>query len=131
MDAKNESQALEALAMRLEQSNHQQLEVLKKQLRMTRMTALFLAVMVAIILLLTAILAPKAALVLGNLDQVSEQLAQTDWVSFTQNLDELVRATQQSVTSASEKMESIDWEALNKAIQDLQRIVEPLAGLFG
>ena len=117
---------LDQLATRLEESNQQQLEILKRQLR----TALFLAVMVAVILLLTAVLAPRAAQVLHNLDQVSSQLTKTDWESLTNNLDILVQETQESVASATEKMERIDWEALNKAIQDLQRIVAPLAELF-
>ena len=80
--------------------------------------------------MLTAVLAPRAAQVLHNLDQVSSQLTKTDWESLTNNLDILVQETQESVASATEKMERIDWEALNKAIQDLQRIVAPLAELF-
>lgn len=68
--------------------------------------------------------------ILTNLDAVTEELAQADLAGMVQNVDELATTSQSAVEQAAEKLNIIDFETLNKAIQDLADVVEPLARFF-
>ena len=69
--------------------------------------------------------------VLGNLENVTGQLAAADLAEMAGNVDSLVVTGQQSLEQTMEKINAIDLETLNKAIEDLSRIIEPLARFFG
>ena len=69
--------------------------------------------------------------VLANLEQVTTQLAAADLTELAGNVDALVVTGQQSLEQTMEKINAIDLETLNKAIDDLARIIEPLARFFG
>ena len=68
--------------------------------------------------------------VLANLEQVSGQLAAVDFQSMVQDVDALVITGQQSLEQTMEKLNGIDFNALNEAIGDLAAVVEPLAKFF-
>lgn len=61
--------------------------------------------------------------VLTNLEQTTGQLAELDLVGMVSDVDMLVTSTQQTM----EKLNGMDFEALNQAIKDLAAVVEPLA----
>lgn len=65
--------------------------------------------------------------VLGNLEEATGQLAAVDFGSMVSGVDALVATGQQSLEQTMEKLNSIDLRTLNKAIQDLADVVEPLA----
>lgn len=65
--------------------------------------------------------------VLGNLEQTSGQLAALDLQSMVSDVDTLVVTGQEILEQSMEKLNTIDFEALNQAIQDLAAVVEPLA----
>jgi len=46
------------------------------------------------------------------------------------NVDSLVTTSQQSVRQITDKLNAIDFETLNLAIEDLADVVEPLAKFF-
>lgn len=69
--------------------------------------------------------------VLQNLEQISGELGRLDLEGMVANVDELVNSGQTSLEQTMEKLETIDFEALNQAIQDLAKVIEPLARLFG
>ena len=72
--------------------------------------------------------------VLNNLEQTSAQLAQVDYAGMVSNVDGLVTTGQQSLEATMEKLNSIDFDALNKAIKDLAAVTESLSKvtrLFG
>lgn len=69
--------------------------------------------------------------VMGNLEQTSRQLASVDLESMVSNIDTLVLSGQQSLEQSMEKLNGIDLEALNQAIEDLRKAIEPLAKLSG
>lgn len=48
-----------------------------------------------------------------------------------EDVSDLVVDSQKQINGAMEKLNSIDFESLNKAIKDLQAVVEPMADLFG
>ena len=68
--------------------------------------------------------------VLGNLELTSSQLASVDFGSMVDNVDSLVITGQQSLQQTMDKLNTIDFDALNQAIQNLADVVEPLARFF-
>ncbi|MBO5129148.1 MAG: hypothetical protein J6B95_02225 [Oscillospiraceae bacterium] len=68
--------------------------------------------------------------VLGNLEQTTQQLAALDLQSMVQDVDALVATGQQSLEQTMAKLDTIDLETLNRAIKDLAAVIEPLARFF-
>ena len=125
---------------KLEKSNRQ-------QVRCARLQCLFsvLAAVCCLLLLLTVAkivpdikslsdeisgIAAQAESVLTNLETVTEELAEADFSTMVQNMDDLVLTSQEGVSKALEKMEAMDIEALNKAVANLAAVVEPMAKFF-
>ena len=71
----------------------------------------------------------QAETVLTNLETVTEELAQADISSMVSNADSLAQTSQTGIRQALEKINAIDIEGLNKAIENLSKIVSPLADL--
>ena len=65
--------------------------------------------------------------VLDYLEQTSYQLSQVDLQGMVSHVDGLVTTGQQSLEASMEKLNGVDFEALNKAIKDLAAVIEPLA----
>ena len=65
--------------------------------------------------------------VLGNLETTSQQLASLDLESMISDVDALVVSGQAGIEQSMEKLNTVDFETLNKAIQDLSDVIEPLA----
>lgn len=65
--------------------------------------------------------------VLTNMVQVTEELAAVDFASTVDGINQMVNMGQTSLQGTVEKLNSIDFEALNLAIENLSRIVNPLA----
>lgn len=72
--------------------------------------------------------------VLSNLEQTSRQLAALDLEAMVSNVDALTVYAQDSLRQTMDKLNTIDFETLNKAIEDLAKVIQPLAkfaGMFG
>ena len=67
--------------------------------------------------------------VLDYLEQTSAQLAQVDYAGMVGGGDSLVTTGQQSLEANMEKLNSIDFDALNKAIKDLSAVTQSLANV--
>ena len=67
---------------------------------------------------------------LTNVNKITTELSQTDFDSMISDVGKLVDSTQKGVTSAVNKLESVDIEQLNQAIQDLTDVIDPLANFF-
>lgn len=81
--------------------------------------------------------AAQAETVLSNLETVTAELAQSDLSGMVENVDvlvgnvdSLVSTSQAGVEQAIEKLNAIDIDALNAAIQDLSDVIEPIAKFF-
>ena len=72
-------------------------------------------------------LAQEADAVMADLAVVAEALAAADLKSIVDNINTLAAESQGAVAEAMQKLDTIDIETLNKAIQDLSDVVEPLA----
>ena len=82
-------------------------------------------------------IALQAESVISNLETVTADLAKSDLInivadmeSLVSNVDGLVSASQAGVTQALEKINGIDFDALNGAIDDLSDVIEPIANFF-
>ena len=68
--------------------------------------------------------------VLGNLEVVTTELAAVDFEGMIQGVNTLVATGQIGLEETVNKLNDIDFEALNKAISNLSQVVEPLAKFF-
>ncbi len=83
--------------------------------------------------------------VLGDMEQAAGQLAELDMGSIVGNVealvgdvtalvgnvDNLAGSAQESLKQTMTKLNTIDFETLNKAIEDLSAVIQPLADFFG
>lgn len=135
---------MQALMEKIEKSNRQ-------QVNFARIQCIFsvVAAVCCLLLLLTVAkivpdikelsneisgIAVKADTVLTNLETVTQELAAADLESLVTDVSGLVSTSQEGVENTLEKLESLDFDTLNKAIGDLAKIVEPLAkvsSIFG
>lgn len=72
----------------------------------------------------------QAEVVLTNLEEVTTELTQVEFTKMIDDVDELVSNSQQGLEETLEKMNSIDIEKLNEAIDGLAKVVEPLTKFF-
>lgn len=72
----------------------------------------------------------QAEVVLINLEDVTTELAQVEYSKMIDDVDALVASSQEGLEATMEKMNSIDIEKLNEAIDGLSKVVEPLAKFF-
>ena len=76
----------------------------------------------------------QAETIMDNMEVVTQSLADADLGTMVENVNMLAAESQTVVSDAMEKLDTIDIDTLNKAIQDLSDVVEPLAKvskLFG
>ena len=67
--------------------------------------------------------------VLGNLETATQQLSVLDFTGMVSNVEDLVTTAQEGLEQTIGKLNSIDFDTLNKAIEDLAQVVEPLSKL--
>ena len=68
--------------------------------------------------------------VLANLEVVTTELAAVDFAGMTEGINTLVSTGQTGLEQTVVKLNSIDFEALNKAIATLTEVIDPLAKFF-
>ena len=119
----------------------------RKQVAYARLQFIFsvIAAICCILLLLAGVkvlpqlqeAALQAETVLTNLETVTTELAQADLIGLVENVDALVTTvdglvgtSQEGVEQTMAKINAIDFDALNDAIQDLSDVIEPIAKFF-
>ena len=117
----------------------------KKQLVFVKWCTAFLGVFLAITIVLTGLFAPRVNNILKQADEVlanskivSDKLAGVDYPALISSIDALIATGDTSITQALADVESalavikqFDIETLNSAISDLNKVISPLANLFG
>ena len=68
--------------------------------------------------------------VLTNLETTTEQLARIDLSGMVTGMDTLVSTAQESLNQTMGKLNTIDFATLNKAIEDLAAVVEPMSRIL-
>lgn len=72
----------------------------------------------------------QAEIVLTNLEDVTAELTQVEFTEMISDVDDLVTSSQEGLEDTLEKINSIDIEKLNEAIDGLSKVVEPLSKFF-
>lgn len=136
----DENQKMMDLLERMEKANRKQVAYARLQFIFSSVAAICCAV-----LLLTGLkilpqlqdAAVQAETVLSNLETVTTELAKSDLSGMVENMDALVTnvdglvgTSQAGVEQTMAKINAIDFEALNDAIQDLSDVIEPIAKFF-
>ena len=65
--------------------------------------------------------------VLGNLEVVTTELTTGDFAGMIEGVNALVATGQAGLEETVTKLNAIDFEALNQAIEDLAAVIEPMA----
>ena len=68
-------------------------------------------------------------IILGNLETATQQLSLLDFTGMVGDVEALVSTAQVGLEETMNKLNTIDFETLNKAIEDLASVVEPLSKL--
>ena len=128
------------LLERMEKANRKQVAYARRQFIFTLIAAACCAVLLFSGMKILPQLqeaAVQAETVLGNLETVTTELAQADLSGMVENVDALVTnvdglvgTSQTAVEQTMTKINSVDFEALNDAIEDLSAVIEPIANFF-
>lgn len=113
----------------------------KRMLRHSRIRTLCSAAMLALAVILFFFAADalkQVGAIMRSVDAVTAEVEQADISGMLKEVRALVLSAQGTLDETAvgmqatlDKMESIDIETLNGAINDLAAVVEPLASLFG
>ena len=126
----NQQNELQLILERLEKNSRKQLLHARLQTLFSIVCALFCGIL--LLKLLQFIpqlenLVAQAEILLRDLDTVTKALAQLDLSQMVENINELVTTSQSGVEEALEKINEIDFDTLNQAVEDLSKVVKPLA----
>lgn len=127
-----ENREILELLQSIEKTNRQQLRTGRLQCLFSLIAAAFCgAAFVLVFQFLPQLTDVTARMqtVLGNLEQVTQQLSAIDMAGMVADVDALVTTAQQGLNQAIEKITALDIDTLNQAIQDLADVIEPLAKL--
>lgn len=68
--------------------------------------------------------------VLSNLETVTTELAAVDFEGMIDGVNTLVSTGQSGLEETVARLNSIDFDTLNKAIADMSAVIEPMANFF-
>ena len=127
-----EENNIKALLDDIREQNEVERTYFKKQLNMMRALMFSMGGIILILLVAVIILVPKITVTLDNanvaLEQISFTAEQLDEVLIS--VETLVEDSSEGITQALDNMNSIDFEKLNKSIDDLNNVVSPLSNFF-
>ena len=125
------------LLTQLKKSSERREEYAKKQYLMSKITAA--ASMTALALVISASLFALPCLktmftsidtVMSDMEAITNELAKANLGQMIDGIDQLVSTSEYSIKQASDRLNALDIDSLNKSIQSLHDIVEPLSKLF-
>ena len=127
MDQQNE---LQKILERLESNSRKQL----LHARLQTLFAVICAVCIGILVLKLLQFIPQlqsmvsqAEILIRDLDIVTKELAKLDLTQMVENINDLVATSQSGLEEALDKINDINFDALNQAIKDLSNVIKPMA----
>lgn len=141
----DQNTAMISVLEELKEANARQQKLLEKQVRLTRILSALLACLVIVFGIFFFTLLPKLSETIDQLgvvavktQEITDELLSADLAGAVQSLgstldsvQDLVDENANSVGETLQKIEALDIDTLNKAIESLYQIVHPLANLFG
>lgn len=145
LSAKTEKELLEIIC----EQNLRQTEILENQAKWSKRRTVIISVLmlaVAVVLMILSVqiggMLEEANSAIGEITVLSHELntilEESQIIELLNNANTLIgesgdalREALEGVDSALDTVSAIDIETLNKAISDLQKVIEPLARLFG
>lgn len=119
---------------RIEASNAGQERYAKKQYTMSLISAFSNVLVLAIVIYVVVTMIPKINatfedlnVIMTNMESITEELASVDIEGMAGDVKTLVNGSSDSLNQAMKKINAIDIEKLNGAIQNLNDAVEPMA----
>lgn len=126
----NQQNELQLILERLEKNSRRQLFHARLQTLFSIVCALCCGILLLKLLQFIPLLENlivQAEILLEDLDTVTKSLAQLDLSLMVENINNLVTTSQTGVEEALEKINEIDFDTLNQAVEDLSKVVKPLA----
>lgn len=126
----NQQNELQMILERLEVNSRKQLLHARLQTLFSIVCAIFCGILLMNLLAFipqVESLISQAEILLSDLDVVTKQLSKLDLSQMVENINALVTTSQSGVEEALEKINEIDFETLNQAVEDLSKVVKPLA----
>ena len=135
-----ENKELQELLQKIEKTSRQQVKLTRLVCIFALIAAVFcgctFALVYNVLPEITGILpqistvAAQMQTVLSDLEQATRQLAVVDFTGMVEDVETLVTTAQDSLEQTMGKLNAIDFGTLNRAIEDLAKVVEPLSKLM-
>ena len=114
----------------------EQLECARKQMRYSRITCIMATVMALTLVISAVFVVPSLNRAADSIAQVSGpreelRLRGLELAATLKASDEFAISSEKSVQKTIEKLDAVDLEKLNEAIEALRNVVEPLRRIFG
>ena len=114
------------------------LELLEKQNKMTKIIAVLMGIICAVVVISAITIVPRvnrtlreAQQAIEAMNEIADSLDVEELGGLITDTHEFVNTSNEELADAMERVESIDIDTLNRAIQDLEAIVEPIARMMG
>ena len=115
-----------------------QLKYQKLAFIMSMLGTIFMGVILIIVIGLVVYIVPKVNTIyestmvsLNNLEMLTTELNNADLGGTVQNINTLTVQATGDLSNTMQRLDSIDLEKLNKAIENLNATIEPMAKFFG
>ena len=135
-----ENKELLELLQKIEKSNRQQVKLTRLVCIFALVAALCCACTVGLVYnvlpQITGVLPQintvisQMQIVLGNLETATAQLSVMDFTGMVNNVESLVVTAQESLEQTMRNLNTIDFQTLNQANEDLSKVVEPMSKLM-
>lgn len=129
---------LETVMKQIEETEKERKKYEKRQFYMSAVSAVSCFLIFCLFLSVYISVVPKVKSTFNEIERVtvelgviSDQLTEADLAGLVEHVDTLAVTSEQGVQEALKKIESIDIDGLNSAIQALSEVVEPLAKFVG
>ena len=136
-DTANYRQNVEEHNKEMAQTEKSQLKYQKLSFVMSMLSAIFTGTVLIIVICLAAYVVPKVNTVynstmvsLNNLEYLTTELKEADLGGTVDNINTLTIQATDDMSRTVERIDSVDLEKLNEAIDNLNETVKPMAEFF-
>lgn len=109
----------------------QQLAVMKKQLRLSKILTGTIGIVAVTLLVAVFLIVPQVIQSLNRADRMLKELENANLAETVKSINDLAESSQAEVSQTLEKLNQLDLNSLNEAIRNLESATRPLADLFG